>query len=102
MQIAKRNYSKKKAAKYYLLDKKAILKKPKKKYKNLSDVEKQAKKEYQKSYHKKLMAYQDELLLEELKRDKKNWPINTRNKEISAKTCQKFTNNLNGHNCIFA
>ena len=37
----------------------------------MSDVEKQAKKEYQKSYHKKLMAYQDELLLEELKRDKK-------------------------------
>ena len=54
------------------MTKKAILKKPKKKYKNLSDVEKQAKKEYQKSYHKKLMAYQDELLLEELKRDKKN------------------------------
>ena len=60
MQKAKKNYSKEKAAKYYLMNKEEI----KKRYKNMTDEEKQAKKEYQKNCYKKLKAYKDKLLLE--------------------------------------
>ena len=39
----------------------------KNKYKKMTDEEKQANKEYQKNYYKKLIAYKDELLLEKNK-----------------------------------
>ena len=38
----------------------------------MTGKEKQAKKEYQKNYLKKLKGYKDELLLEEAKRGKEN------------------------------
>ena len=38
-------------------------KKTKNRYKNMTDEEKQDKKEYQNNYYKKLKAYKDELLL---------------------------------------
>ena len=38
----------------------------------MTDKEKQAKKEYQKNYYKKLKTYKDELLLEKAKRGKEN------------------------------
>ena len=50
MQKARKNCSKEKAAEYYLLNKEAI----KKRYKNMIDEEKEAKKEYQKNYYNKL------------------------------------------------
>ena len=68
LQKAKKNCSKEKAAEYYLLNKEAI----KNRYKYMADGEKQAKKEYQESYCKKLKAYEDELLLEKLKRGKES------------------------------
>ena len=67
-QKAKRNYSKEKAAEYYLLNKEAIKKKKENRYKNMTDREKQTTKEYQKNYYKKLKAYKDELLLEKAKK----------------------------------
>ena len=62
LQKAKKNYSKEKATSYYLLKEEAIKKKSKNKYKNMTDEEKQAKKEYQKNYYQKLKVYKDELL----------------------------------------
>ena len=64
LQKAKKNYSKEKAAEYYLLNKEAIKKNTKNRYKNMTDKEKKQKKKYQKSYYKKLKAYKDDLLLE--------------------------------------
>ena len=45
----------------------------------MTNQEKQAEKEHQKIYYKKLKAYKDELLLDKAKRDKK-WLIITRKK----------------------
>ena len=50
MQKARKNCSKEKAAEYYLLNKEVI----KKRYKNMIDEEKEAKKEYRKNYYNKL------------------------------------------------
>ena len=44
LQKAKKNFSKEKNAEYYLLNKEAIKKKTKNRYRNLADEEKQAKK----------------------------------------------------------
>ena len=63
MEKAKKNYSKEKAAEYYLLNKEAI----KKRHKNVTDEEKQAKNECQKNYFKKLKTYKEDLLLEKQK-----------------------------------
>ena len=68
MQKPKKNYSREKAAEYYLLNKEAI----KKRYENMTDEEKQTKKEYQKHYYKKVKGYKDELLLEKAKRGKES------------------------------
>ena len=46
----------------------------------MTDEEKQATKEYQKNYYKKLIAYKDELLLEKNKNQIKKWLIITRKK----------------------
>ena len=62
LEKAKKNFSKEKAAQYYLLKEEAIKKKTKNKYKNMTDEEKQAKKECQKNYYQKLKVYKDELL----------------------------------------
>ena len=56
LQKAKKYYSKEKAAEY-LLNKEAI----QKGYKNMTDKQKQAKKEYLKNDYKKLKASEDEL-----------------------------------------
>ena len=40
----------------------------KNRYKNVADEEKQAKKEYQKNYYKKLKAYKGEIFLEKAKK----------------------------------
>ena len=67
---------------YYQFNKREILQKAKKKkekkeksknkYKNMTDEEKQAKKEYQRNYCKKLESYQNEQLLEKAKRGEKS------------------------------
>ena len=67
LQKAKKNYSKEKAAEYYLLNRKAI----RKRYKNITEKEKQGQKEYQKNYQQKIKAYKDDLLLEKAKEVKK-------------------------------
>ena len=53
LQKAKGKYSKEKAAKYYLQNKKAIKEKSRDRYKNLSQEEKTKIKEYQKKNKKK-------------------------------------------------
>ena len=68
LQKAKKNCSKEKAAVYYLLNKEAI----KKRYENMTDQEKQAKKQNQKIYYKKLKADKDKVLLEKGKRGKES------------------------------
>ena len=82
LQKAKKNYSKEKAGEYYLLNKGVIIKRQKHRYKNMTDEEQQAKKEYQKNYYNKLKACKDELLLEKAKRGKKKWLIITRKKHV--------------------
>ena len=52
MQKAKERYSKEKAAEYYLKSKEAIREKSRKRYKNLSQEEKDKIKEYQKNWFK--------------------------------------------------
>ena len=68
LQKAKKNQSKEKAAKYYLQNNEVIKKKIKNRYKNLADEEKQAKKEYQKIYYKKLKVYKHKPLLKLMKK----------------------------------
>ena len=75
MEKAKKNYSKEKAAEYYLLNKEAI----KKRHKNVTDEEKQAKNECQKNYFKKLKTYKVIYCWKSKKRYIK-WPITTRKK----------------------
>ena len=48
LQKAKKNYSKEKAAEYYLLNKEAIKKNAKNRYKNMTDKEKKQKKNIKK------------------------------------------------------
>ena len=48
LQKAKKNYSKEKAAEYYLLNKEAIKKNKKNRYKNMTDKEKKQKKNIKK------------------------------------------------------
>ena len=48
LQKAKKNYSKEKAAEYYLLNKEAIKKNTKNRYKNMTDKEKKQKKNIKK------------------------------------------------------
>ena len=57
-----------------------------KRYKNMTNEKKQAKKEYKKNCYKKLKAYKDELLLEKSKNKKRKWLIFARKKNISEKT----------------
>ena len=57
LQKAKKKYYSKEKAAEYLLNKEAI----QKGYKNMTDKQKQAKKEYLKNDYKKLKAYEDEL-----------------------------------------
>ena len=52
LQKAKERYSKEKAAEYYLKSKEAIREKSRKRYKNLSQEEKDKIKEYQKNWFK--------------------------------------------------
>ena len=70
-QKAKKIYSKEKAAQYYLLNKEAI-KKDTRQVQKYVRQKKQASKEYQRNYYKKLKAYKYELLLEKAKRGKKS------------------------------
>ena len=67
-QKAKKNQSKEIAAEYYLQNNEVIKKKIKNRYKNLADEEKQAKKEYQKIYYKKLKVYKHKPLLKLMKK----------------------------------
>ena len=60
MQKAKERYSKEKAAEYYAQIKKAIKEKPRERYKNLSQEEKDKIKEYQRKNDQKLVQYKKE------------------------------------------
>ena len=64
LQKAKKNYSKGKAAKYYIATKEASKKKTKNRYKNMTDKKKTSTKRISKKYYKKLKPYKDELFLE--------------------------------------
>ena len=55
LQKAKKRYSKKKAAEYYLKNKEAIKEKTRNRYKNLSEEEKNKIKEYQKKRYQELI-----------------------------------------------
>ena len=92
----RKNFLKKKLLSIIYWTKKQLNKRQNR-YKNMTDKEKQAKKEYQKNYYNKLKAYKDELLLEKVKRDKKkvvNYYKKKRNKcknmsKIKIKTIYK-------------
>ena len=55
LQKAKKRYSKKKTAEYYLKNKEAIKEKTRNRYKNLSEEEKNKIKEYQKKRYQELI-----------------------------------------------
>ena len=62
LQKAKENYSKEKAADYYLQNKEAIKEKSNNRYKNLSKDEKDKIKEYQRKRYQQLIQYKEEAL----------------------------------------
>ena len=62
MQKAKEKCSNEKTAEYYLRNKEAIKEKPKNRYKNLSQEEKDKIKEYQRKRSKQLIQYKKEVL----------------------------------------
>ena len=62
LQKAKERYSKQKAAEYYLENKKAIKKKSKDWYKNLSEEGKDKINEYERKIHQQLIQYKKEAL----------------------------------------
>ena len=57
LQKAKETYSKEKAAKYYLQNKKTIKEKARDRYRNLSEEEKNKIKDYQKKNYQELLQY---------------------------------------------
>ena len=59
---AKEKYSKEKAAEYYAQNKEAIKQKPRGRYKNLSQEEKDKIKEYQSKMYQKQVQYKKEML----------------------------------------
>ena len=61
MQKGKERYSREKAAEYYAQNKEAVKEKPRERYKNLSQEEKDKIKEYQKKYQE-LVQYKKEAL----------------------------------------
>ena len=61
LQKAKEKYSKEKAAEYYAQNKETIKEKSRERYKNLSQVEKDKIKKYQKK-HQELVQYKKEVL----------------------------------------
>ena len=69
LQKAKKNYSKEKAAEYYLLNKEEI----KKGIKIWQTKKNKQKNEYQKNCYKNLKAYNNEILLEKAKKKKSNY-----------------------------
>ena len=62
LQIAKKTYSKEKAAEYYLQNKEVIKEKPRNRFKNLSEGEKNKIKEYQKKRYQESIQYKKEAL----------------------------------------
>ena len=62
LQKAKENYSKEKAADYYLQNKEAIKEKSNNRYKNLAKDEKDKIKEYQRKRYQQLIQYKKEAL----------------------------------------
>ena len=62
LQIAKKTYSKEKAAEYYLQNKEVIKEKPRNRFKNFSEGEKNKIKEYQKKRCQELIQYKKEAL----------------------------------------
>ena len=66
MQKAKENYSKEKAAEYYLKNKEALKEKSNNQYKNLPKEEKDKIKEYQRKRYQQLFQYKKEALQNEL------------------------------------
>ena len=62
LQIAKKTYSKEKAAEYYLQNKEVIKERPRNRFKNLSEGEKNKIKEYQKKRYQELIQYKKEAL----------------------------------------
>ena len=87
LQKAKKNYSKEKAAEYYLLNKEAIKKNTKNRYKNMTDKEKKQKKNIKKVITRNERLIKMTYCWKKQIRGKK-WLIITK-KEMSAKTCQK-------------
>ena len=77
LQKAKKNYSKEKAAEYYLLNKEEI----KKGIKIWQTKKTSTKREYQKNCYKNLKAYNNEILLEKAKRGKEKSNYNNYNKK---------------------
>ena len=65
LQKAKENYSKEKAAEYYLKNKEAIKERSRNRYKNLSTEEKGKIKEYQRERYQQLIQYKKEALQNE-------------------------------------
>ena len=65
MRKAKENYSKEKAAEYYLKNKQALKEKSNNQYKNLSKEEKDTSKEYQRKRYQQLIQYKKEVLQNE-------------------------------------
>ena len=59
MRKAKENYSKEKAAEYYKQNKEAVKGKPRERYKNLSQEEKDTIKEYQNKKYQELVQYKN-------------------------------------------
>ena len=59
LQKTKENYSKEKGAEYYKQNKEAIKGKPRKRYKNLSQEEKDTIKEYQNKKYQELVQYKN-------------------------------------------
>ena len=62
LQKAKKRYSKKRAAEYYLQNKEAIKEKSRERYKNLSQEEKDKIKEYQRKKYQELIQHKKEAL----------------------------------------
>ena len=65
MRKAKENYSKEKAAEYYLKNKEALKEKSNNQYKNLPKEEKDKIKEYQRKRYQQLFQYKKEALQNE-------------------------------------
>ena len=65
LQKAKENYSKEKAAEYYLKNKEALKEKSNNQYKNLSKEEKDKIKKYQRKRYQQLIQYKKEVLQNE-------------------------------------